>query len=290
MLSFVKKLIIFCVFLSSSTYAYNSEFFHVSKTENLTEEVLFNKTQKDTLIIFDLDYVLLAPKDKILRPCGEKNHLRKNLFKFLFEQTKGKNRIINNSQLPEFDYLISIIVNSAATELVDSHFVGLIKQLQEHQIPMLVLSSNVSGQTGMIDNLTIQRHEELKKFDIHFTDSIFTSTKSLYSVEGHSPQFYKGLLFTDKATKGNVLKTFLMEQQYLPRLIVFIDDREEMLSSVAKACKELNIPFKGIHYTKLADQEEECNSEVAHLQFNYLLNNEVWLNDAEALQHLKNNQ
>lgn len=63
-----------------------------------------------------------------------------------------------------------------------------------------------------------------------------------------------------------------------------------MLQSVAEACEELNIEFKGIHFTQLTDQEETCDQKTAHFQFNYLLENKKWLNDNEVIDHLKTDQ
>lgn len=239
-----------------------------------------------TLVIFDVDYVLITPKDKIFRFCGEQNGLRQQLFKNLKKVTQEKYKILNEKKVPLSDFLMSVIIKTSRIEAVDQLITHLITKLKKQNIPVIALTQNLSGPIGQIASQSEKKINDLKEVGIDLTNTMFGSDvivlNNVSSNLGLHPVYDRGVIFANSVKKGEVLKAFLEAQNFTPKNIIFIDDRQECLESVDAATKTLGIPYVGLQFTQLSERGETVDKALAEYQFHVLLEQEVWLDDAAA--------
>lgn len=230
-----------------------------------------DKADQDTLVIFDVDDVLITYKDVILRPSG--SHFRPTSWK--------------NIDQKECIFLISIMINEAQPMLIESSIPWFIKKLQTKGAKTMALTSARTGKFGVIENAEDWRLKILKQFDMDFSHA-FPKNPLIYfdqvKNESDYPLFKNGILFLgdEKNTKGDLLVQFLEKMQYKPKKVIFIDDKMPHLISVETALNEAKISFQGYQYKGVEQLSEEFDEQIAEIQFKYLQKNHKWLSDSEA--------
>lgn len=225
----------------------------------------------DDLVLFDIDYVLTIPDDKILRPCGEKlrKELRSQLKKVL---TK-----------PELDFLDSKTVIKARVGLVDLGMPNLIKKLQKKTKNIIALTSSGVGSLGIIERQENLKVTEIRQFGIDFSSAFPTYQHQSSTINNNLlPMFYQGILFAIPDKKGQSLSIFLKNVKINPARIVFVEDRIENIRAVETECRNLGIDFLGLHYIAAENMPGQVDENVARYQYVYLVKNKKWLNDEEA--------
>lgn len=237
----------------------------------------------ETLVIFDVDDVLMHADDQILKVQNKPylEALEQKLEKKLGEE--------------KADALYSLIFLQRKNGPVDKRIIQLIANLQEKGIKVLALTNCFTGKYGAIDSMEDWRINELEHIGYHF-DKSWSDTKP-HHFEGLSkqmgqglsaksssvPLFKGGVVFTSSVSKGEALKAFLAYAGLSPRKIIFIDDKKKHIESVEKTVESLGIPFVGIEYTAVKDaRAEPLNKERAEFQFEVLEKEHKWLSDQEA--------
>ena len=239
------------------------------------------KADQDTLVIFDVDNVLIHPKDHILK---ERNKLYCESIVYALNA---------RLTLSEAKIYQSIAWLQRYNEPVEPKMIQLIQELQNRNIRVLALTNCITGKHGYIEAVEDWRINELTQFNYHFDyswpkleEKFF---KTFISKENDSfPLFKHGILFTNRHSKGDILKLFLEYAHYHPHKIIFIDDNKSYLESVQKVASELNTEFTGVHYTFVYDTPlEPLNEKRAALQFEILEKEKIWLSDHQADSYLK---
>lgn len=230
----------------------------------------------DTLVIFDVDDVLMYPEDKILR--SQNADACKVLVKQL-KQRVGKDKIQD---------ITSIILLARKNKPVDPKMIKLINTLQKNNIKVLALTNCATGKFGLIPNTKNWRISELKSHGYYFYKS-WPNLKDINlkpvmkDSNDASPVYKEGVLFVDQTgEKGAVLDAFLTSIKIIPKRIVFIDDKSKNLVSVAEFAKQNDVEFIGIEYTKVLEEKEVLNKNIAQLQFEVLEKKKKWISDIEA--------
>jgi hypothetical protein len=245
-------------------------------------EALLKTANKDTLVIFDVDDVLIMPTTQIFqRPTNDK--ILKELFSDL------KSRLGNKRE----ELLYSLILLQEPSKLVDPNILSLIKDLQTKGVPVLGLTALSTGSMGKILFLEDWRIQTLNDLGINLNRYwIDVSPKKFLESNikdpNRPPAFKKGVLFSSKTPKGKVLKYFLQYVNFTPKKIIFIDDWRENLVSVEKFCKERGIEFIGFEYSGAYRRDESLNEARARLQFKILENEQKWLSDEQTDKRMKN--
>lgn len=254
-------------------------FAHIKQTSNLSPiESALSTADSETLVIFDVDDVLITAKDQILKPDHKKflERLNRDLENRLSEQESQK--------------LWSIIWLSRSDEVVDSKMITLIKEAQSKGLKVLALTNAWTGDFGNIHSLEDWRIGELEDLGYTFKDSWHTlALKSFESLKSKDPKrfpvFKNGILFTCNLPKGEVLNAFLHYAHISPKKIIFIDDKRKHLESVEAFSKGAGILFEGFEYTAVAKRPKTpLNEKRARYQFEVLEKEHMWLNDQEADQ------
>ena len=235
-------------------------------------------TTTPTLLLLDIDYVLLAPQDKILRYAGETSHLRGQYFQALRQDFKGqKIRLTDGTQAPLSSYLLSIILANSSTELVAKDMPEWINKIRHNpQMTVLGFTANQPHRLGIIPNKAnffIQKLHELGYQFMQPHHDIFKTPM---------PDCEKSIVFTGQKGKGNVMVTLLQHLKKKPQHIILIDDRLENLIDVEQAIQPYGIAFTGIHYDELFKKQENINHQIVHHQFKTLRERHLWLSDEEA--------
>jgi hypothetical protein len=276
----MKKIISFIFVILASFHS--TCFAEIIKTNDtkIIEQTL-QSVDTDTLVIFDVDDVLMHADDQILK--SKNADACKVLVKKLKQQV-GKDKI---------QEVTSIILLTRKNSPVDLSMVNIIEDLQKRDIKVLALTNCATGKFGLIPNTENWRIAELSKHGYYFDKSWKNlkdiNLKSLMKVTNDANPIYKaGIVFVDQTgAKGPVLDAFLTYATIKPKKIIFIDDKSKNLVSVEEFAKQHNIEFIGIEYTKALEEKEVLNTDIAQLQFEVLKKEKKWLSDSEAAELLK---
>ena len=234
---------------------------------------------KDTLVLFDLDYVLFVPRDRVLRYEGEENNYRSNHFKAIFKDFQGKDVALGKDKVPMAEYLISQILSSSKVELVSLDMPNFVNELDSKKMAVVGFTANSSGKYGIVQNEAELHLSRLNSLGYHFKDNGDL-------LKGEFPECISRVIFTNKADKGKVLLGFLKQLNKNYKNIIFVDDRLKNLTSVQNILKDHEINYLGIHYTELQDKNEVLNQDIADKQFQVLSQEYIWLSDDEAQARL----
>jgi len=230
---------------------------------------------KVTLVLFDLEYVLITPQDRVLRYAGEENNYRSEYFKAIFKDFQGKEIALGKDKVPMAEYLISQILFTSKVELVSPGMLNFVNELDK-KMTVVGFTANSSGKYGIVQNEAELHLSRLKSLGYHFIKDNGRLLK------GDFPECISRVIFTNKKDKGKVLLDFLEKLNKNYKNIIFVDDRLKNLISVQNTLKDLKINYLGIHYTELKDKNEVLNQDIADKQFEVLARKHIWLSDKEV--------
>ena len=230
-----------------------------------------------TLVVFDVDDTLIRPKDKILQRC----YSYINAWKLVDAEFR---KMVN-----EEEHTLSRLYIQAKRELIEPGISQLIATLQARNIKVIACTHLRVGPYGEIPLLEEFRFNQLKELDIDFTMSfdytcIFNQCQQDFN---NWPLFYKGILFTNLCTKGEVLGAFIDLLDVKPRKIIFFDDQLPNLVSVQNELLKRAITFYGYCYKTVPGLESKFNAAVATYQINYFNTYQIWLSDTKAEELLR---
>ena len=246
-----------------------------------TVYAVVNTSDQNTFVVFDVDEVLLTASDQVLQ---HKTYANEKL-----------GAIAQQVSLPEFYNLMSILFLQRKAKHVDPGFVSLLRELQNKKVRAIALTNCQTSGFGQMSSMKNWRLNELKNLDYHFDHSWQNTPEKIFEdlpteFEGTFPIFDQGVLFTNNAPKGKVLKAFLDYQRYNPHQIIFIDDRFDYIDSVGEVAKEAAISYVGIHYTAAAadtgNSPDICEKRVS-LQIEVLIKEKIWLSDKDADERME---
>lgn len=251
----------------------------VITTNKITDiEIEFAKADNETLIVMDCNDVLIEPIDLVLTPVGK----------------EIRNKVLKSSQrtCEEMIALGSIITMQSKSQLVHPKWPILIRVLQSRGIKVLSLTTCSANKFGYIDSMSNFRLNELLQFDIDFRKSwnnvnviqFPAKRQTLYPYPKYSyPVFIYGMLFADRADKGDILLKFLGK---LPgkkfKKIIFIDDKISNVQSVKNKLAQINIEFIGIEYVYSKTKKRSAfKEEKSKKQLEILIKENRWVSDFE---------
>lgn len=223
------------------------------------------------LIVFDVDCILIIPKDKILRPCGTA---------YFVEQFTTFCKSASSEQL---HLLLSKILLGRSLELVNAEIPAWITSLQAKS-KTIAITTMTTGRLGSISNVEEWRKRELAHFGFDFSKTFPRYSHIVFGdlmKEGALPIYKDGILYTAKNPKEILLEAFLRRIKWQPQRLVFIDDELKHLEAVNAAFEGTGMTCVCVHYGQVASLPEELDKEVARQQFIHLCNDGAWLSDAD---------
>lgn len=118
--------------------------------------------------------------------------------------------------------------------------------------------------------------EQLTTVDIDLSATAPSKQEVFFKVD-HGTLYRDGVLFTAGANKGECFKKLFDRLDYVPKRVLFIEDKAYNINQVSSMCEKLNIPFVGLRYNYLDDKVAYFQKDVAKVQFehfSHLLSNE----------------
>ncbi len=234
---------------------------------------ILESADKDTLVIFDVDDVLVQPTDQIFQSKNKK---------YLLQLDKALAKRISADKL---EYLRSKIAYKQQEKLVDAGILELLAYLKQFKINTTALTNCATGKIGAIARFEEWRIARLNSLGIDFSAHNTLPDVQFQNIDSREgrPVIKSGIIFTGYADKGTVLRAVLRKFSLHPKKIIFIDDKLANLQSVEAVALQHKIEFIGVEYTAVKTSlTDEFNSKRADLQFVVLEREHNWLSDQEA--------
>lgn len=255
----------------------------IDTLNQVKDELLHADT--DSLVIFDVDYTLIIPRDAIMGPCAK--DLRRQLQKEIIDNPE----VTPQGKYAEGHLLSKVLLQSNAS-VIDPGSVSLIRELQSKQIRVIALTAAIGGPFGVLESAADRRIQELAQLEFSFKGA-FPQLNTLKFPKDENKKFHpifkEGVLFSSQHPKGKVLRQFLEIAKWRPAKVFFLDDSVDYLQSVEQAMQEIGIPFSGFHYTAAYTLRCNLDPEIAALQYRHLAEHGEWLSDLEAKLLLQQN-
>ncbi len=209
----------------------------------------FDNATNDTLAVFDVDMVLIQPKDPAFQMANMKRYspIAK---KVSAQLPKGKKEVF-----------LGLMTVSSDSILVDPAMPTFIKTLQDKKVSTMALTANLTGKFLHIPSMEKWRIECLKQLGINFSENAPFSKEIVFhdlpTFRGNHSVFMEGALFVNGSScaKGDAFVVFLKKTGYSPKKIIFVDDREDNLKSLETALQEFNpaIEYTGLLFSGAKD-------------------------------------
>lgn len=218
-----------------------------------------NTADSKTLVIFDVDMVLVQPSDPAFQMANMKRFGA--ISKRIMKEVPADRQMM----------FLSLMTISSKPVLIDENTPQLLKSIIQKGVPAIALTANLTGSFGPIKNMEEWRIKTLKLLGIDFTKSAPYQKQLVFnnlpSYRGNYSTYLDGVLFVNGTTvsKGDAFLSFLQKTEFLPEKIVFIDDREDNLKSLEVAIQKLDRPIEycGLHFlgaqkypSKIISEEE----------------------------------
>ena len=130
----------------------------VTDDDRVLHQIL-NKADKDTLVVFDCDEVLITPTDTLFSPANESSY--KKTIQYLNKKVgfaKADDILIDMRKQYKF-------------RLLNNELPNIIKKMQDQGVAVLVLTSHWTGEFHNIKYVENLRKKALNQFDFDFKKS-----------------------------------------------------------------------------------------------------------------------
>jgi hypothetical protein len=238
------------------------------RTIHSLDEIATDEFSKKTLVMLDLDDVLIYPQDALMQNwrSGWK--------------PEGVRAWTAEEDTIAWLNLKFQILDPAGPKFIDA--------LYEKSIPTIGFTSFAMDKAGIVESIPEWRSRHLKELGLNFKgekEVVFPVQKGFVP-----PSFEKGVLYCgdfykkDKDNKGKIVSIYLDWLDWTPEQIVLVDDGKKHLESVEKELDKRGIPFLGFLY--IPKELDPIDEKVAELQYNTLIQQKQWLSDHEARKRL----
>lgn len=228
----------------------------------------------------------------------------------IMSDSHGMSRKAFLERLKKIDHkLVDLIYEQSPYDLIEPEMPEVIESFKNLGATVLGFTSRRTGKATINAPTTVEDDfcVSLKKLNIQFSnipsydfdipeDSIQMENPHLLPFEApDKPKVVGGdenvtTVFTANYPKGLILEHLIA---YLSTLkdnkittVIMIDDNHMYLANMQAACEKMGINFLGLHYTFADTHKPELNEAIVAEQYDCLVNNRVWLSDAEAQEKI----
>jgi hypothetical protein len=127
----------------------------------------------------------------------------------------------------------------------------------------------VMGLTTQGLALAMRTRQQLMEHRIDLSCSALSYDDHYFIVDGRGILHHAGILYTSGTHKGLALFTLLDQLEYLPKRILFINDKHSHLLSIEETAKERGVEFVGLRYAYSDARKAAFDEEIAHYQFTH---------------------
>lgn len=239
-------------FTSAPTHA---DIMHIDTVDGLIS-YMDNVNDNSTLVIFDIDMVLLIPHDSYFSMPTLKKY--RSIYKSMTESLTSTQKDI---------VLMYMLIDSPLIPL-DNKMIDLIQTLQLRGVPTIAFTASLTGSIDRVANMAAWRLFSLETAGYNLAGGFpyltnATSFEQFPKYVESYPLYNQGVLFANgghhgPASKGKVLVQFLNHVYQgptqgisLPKRIIMVDDNKKNLVDIEENLREKfpQITFTGIHFT-----------------------------------------
>lgn len=208
-------------------------------------ETYFQKANIDAWVVFDVDLVLIQPKDPLFQAKNAKAH---------FDIMRG---VLQTIPPEKKEVFWQIMINQADHILLDECIPQTIKNLQQKCIPTMALTNTLTGSMTDVPCIVCKKIRTLRQLGIDFSCNPPCSGALTFdqfpSFRGSYPIYMQGVLFINgkSTTKGPALVALMNILGKTPKTVFFIDDLIENLHNVEQAlrCFDPSIEYTGLLFS-----------------------------------------
>lgn len=216
----------------------------------------------ETLIVFDVDEVLITTKDPFLRPEAEPI--------FLSHVKEAMSQAKSAEEQEAIEKKLSDCLVSCERYVLEPAAVKLIQELQNMHKKVIAITSHPTGKLGNLPSVERWKVDSIQSFGFHFEHSFpgFRAT---------SPLYVDGVIFSRGSTKGDILVQFLDQLGcFKPKKVICIDDLIKNHETLRDSLAEYGISYTGFWYRKAALTPEQIDAKRIAWQFQELMKTGVW--------------
>ncbi len=236
---------------ASAASANSSQDIHIVKIDSLNQIVNSKSTQ--TIYFLDIDDTLFD------FPCmlGSKAWR-----KYIISATKDD---FTENWHDVFSLFIARNHPLETVEVLTSRFVQELQMKGCGVFGLTARERKIWYDTPMddIDLLTIS---QLESVGINFNNESLTKA---YPYLTNNPEYFKGIFFADIEPKGEYLLKLFKDASQLPKKVIFIDDKQSQVESVAAALNLLGISYECYWYAATEEKAARFDPLIANIQLYY---------------------
>lgn len=228
---------------------------------------LLKYTDKDTLVVTDLNHVLMETVESL----GSDHWAGYEVKKQMAETGATKLEVLHQ-MVPIWHHILM----QSTFKPVEATTAGVIRKIQQQ-------GNIIVGLTARYIEMAYPTISQLHSINI---DLSLNSLSDLdHEIEGgYAAKYVEGVIFVGlKNDKGETLMRFLNQLDYHPKKVLFIDDKAKNLHSVEAACNKRGIPFTGLRYGFLDKAGGSYDPVATEAEFNAFKENY----DEECLERRK---
>lgn len=257
LLKLVIVILAFCA-LSARGEIYSAE--TVEEINNSIMDSLSTRNAEKALVILPLEGFFAEPVDSAfykidddIKPLVEKSFKKIKL---------SKKRFMNELILTEYQQRLS-----------DKMIPDFVKNIQDKNTPIIVVTRNVSGSFNKIPYLEVWAWQYIMKNGVDLAKSPLGTKQILLNKSrkkqlGSYPTFYKGLLSCNTLEQENSpqsLIVYLLSQEFkwLPDIVYIVDKNEGYIKSMVEQFKVIrkDIQVEGFVYSPKAKTYKDLSNE-----------------------------
>lgn len=242
-------------------------------------QIVSDNNPEKILFVISLEKVIFTPMDKEF-------YVTKQDLQNLI------NRSLASVRDSKLQFANELILTEYKQSVIDQRVIDLLKQLQAKQVPIIVISRNVSGKFNKIQYLEEWTVNLLKKSGFDLSNGQFAGIR-LYldkyasKQRGSFPTFFDGLLSCSTNLGDNaeqtILTSLLVRLDYAPATLIMLHNDSNILDITGKQLYEIK-PDLQYHPFKFISNKLEYN----HFKSNELL--KFWNNFAKKLNSVSRDE
>lgn len=249
--------------------------------QEIREHLLPVESKVKPLVLLDFDDTLVRSGSEEAAHLGGVKW--RGDFRKLLSELQKTNAITTNA--PLFECLTLLIAKSLTARAVqDNQTAELITQLENMGCKIMILTARgISGENAWY-KLTISGVESLTKNQM---EQAGIAIKPDSTRPAH-PNVFENIIFAQNKPKDQILNDLFTKEVLNASetsQILFIDDKKDAVESVSSAASKLEIPYIGIHYTRVEEIEKlEYHLLKSTIQLVSLLANQILLNQEDLAE------
>lgn len=222
----------------------------------------------DTLVILDIDDTLLIPPQML--GCDEWFNSR---LKDHRAEGHSASEALEKS-LAEWEGVRHL----TKMEVVEPGSEVIVKTLQNQGYKVMGLTTQGLALATRTSQQLMQNHFDLKLTSPSTQDAYF-------NVNQHGVLWRNGILFTSGTPKGKALFALCDKIDYVPKRIVFVNDKKSHLAEVESEAIKRKVEFIGLRYSYSDARKKAFSKEIADYEFEHSSFSRI-LSDDESRKRL----